>query len=384
MLTSKLKLSPLKFLRHDLKKNKNKKAMRLNTKIPFKTRFSLRIFFTNLPGYIVMIIGILFGAVLISFGDMFPRVLDSYKDIVINDMISDYQYVLYDYEQADEVTDKDAEKYASSSFDYSKKGFVTDSITVYGIEKDSKYVPATIPEGKALISTGISEKFGLNVGDTITLDEKYKKDSSYDIEIGGIYDYQSSLAIFMNIADYNKTFGKESDYFTGYFSNKELTELDSDDVAAIITKSDYTKLSDQLTVSMGGMMNIFKWFGAMFFIIVVYVLCKQVIERNFQSISMTKILGFKNSEIGSLYIVSTSIAVFVGLAISVPFIDIAMRQIFKGYIYTMMTGYIPYIISPITYIITISTGIICYAIVALIQMRKVAKVSKSEALKNAE
>lgn len=384
MLTSKLKLSPLKFLRHDLKKNKNKKAMRLNTKIPFKTRFSLRIFFTNLPGYIVMIIGILFGAVLISFGDMFPRVLDSYKDIVINDMISEYQYVLYDYEQADEVTDKDAEKYASSSFDYSKKGFVTDSITVYGIEKDSKYVPANIPEGKALISTGISEKFGLNVGDTITLDEKYKKDSSYDIEIGGIYDYQSSLAIFMNIADYNKTFGKESDYFTGYFSNKELTELDSDDVAAIITKSDYTKLSDQLTVSMGGMMNIFKWFGAMFFIIVVYVLCKQVIERNFQSISMTKILGFKNSEIGSLYIVSTSIAVFVGLAISVPFIDIAMRQIFKGYIYTMMTGYIPYIISPITYIITISTGIICYAIVALIQMRKVAKVSKSEALKNAE
>lgn len=222
------------------------------------------------------------------------------------------------------------------------------------------------------------------MGDTITLDEKYKKDSSYDIEIGGIYDYQSSLAIFMNIADYNKTFGKESDYFTGYFSNKELIEFDSDDVAAIITKSDYTKLSDQLTVSMGGMMNIFKWFGAMFFIIVVYVLCKQVIERNFQSISMTKILGFKNSEIGSLYIVSTSIAVFVGLAISVPFIDIAMRQIFKGYIYTMMTGYIPYIISPITYIITISTGIICYAIVALIQMRKVAKVSKSEALKNAE
>lgn len=384
VLVSKLELSPLKFLRHDLKKNRNKKAMRLNTKIPFKTRFSLRIFFTNLPGYIVMIVGILFGAVLISFGDMFPRMLDSYKEIITRDMISEYQYVLYDWEEADEVTDIQAEKYASSSFDYSKEGFLTDSLTVYGIEKDSRYIHKEIPEGKVLISTGISEKFGLNVGDTIRLDEKYKRDSSYEIEIGGIYDYQSSLAIFMNIDDYNRTFGEKQGYFTGYFSDSELTELDEDDVAAVITASDYTKLSDQLTVSMSGMMDIFKWFGAMFFVIVVYVLCKQVIERNFQSIAMTKILGFRNGEIGSLYIASTTIAVVFGLIISIPFIDIAMRAVFKGYLYTMMTGYIPYVMSPMTYIVTVSTGIICFAVVALLQMRKVSRVSKSEALKNVE
>ena len=384
VLTSKLKLKPLKFLRHDLKKNTNKKAMRLNTKIPFKTRFSLRIFFTNLPGYIVMIIGILFGAVLISFGDMFPRMLDQYKEIITNDMISSYQYILYDYEEADEVTDIRAEKFAMSSYDYSKEGFLTDSISVYGIEKNSRYIHSAIPEGKVLISTGISEKFGIKTGDSIELDEKYKRDSSYTVEVGGVYDYQSSLAIFMNLDDYNKLFGNKSDYFTGYFSNEELTELDDDDVVSVITADDYTKLSDQLTVSMGGMMELFKWFGAMFFVIVVYVLCKQVIERNFQSISLTKILGFRNSEIGSLYIVSTSIAVVLGLAISVPFIDVAMRAIFKSYLYTMMTGYFPYVMSPITYIVTVATGIICYAVVALLQMRKVSKVSKSEALKNVE
>lgn len=384
VLISKMELSPLKFLRHDLKKNRNKKAVRLNTKIPFKTRFSLRIFLTNLPGYIVMIVGILFGAVLISFGDMFPRMLDSYKEIIIHDMISEYQYVLYDCEEAGEVTDIQAEKYASSSFDYSKEGYLTDSITVYGIEHDSHYIHAEIPKGKAFISTGISEKFGLGTGDTIKLDEKYKRDSSYEIEIGGIYDYQSSLAIFMNIDDYNSTFGEKTGYFTGYFSDSELTELDSDDVAVIITASDYTKLSDQLTVSMNGMMGIFKWFGALFFVIVVYVLCKQVIEKNFQSIAMIKILGFRNGEIGSLYIASTSIAVLFGLIISIPFIDIIMRAIFKGYLYTMMTGYIPYVISPITYIVTILTGLICYAVVVVFQIRKVSKVAKSEALKNME
>lgn len=384
VLISKLKLSPLKFIRRDLRKNNNKKAFRLNTKIPFKTRFSLRILLTNLPGYIIMIIGILFSSILISFGDMMPRMMTDYKEIVIRDMISEYQYIVYDYEEAGEVSDEQAEKFAMSSFDYSKEGFLTDSISVYGVSENSRYVSANIPEGTALISTGISQKYGLSEGDIITLDEKYKRDISYEIKIGGVYDYESSLAMFMDLDDYNSTFGKDKDYFTGYFSNKELTELDPDDVASVITASDYTKLSDQLMTSMGGMMDLFKWFGAFFFIIVIYVLCKQVIERNFQSIALTKILGFRNSEIAGLYIVSTSIAVLVGLLISIPFIDVAMKTIFTGYLYTMMTGYIPCIISPITYTVTFVTGVACYAAVALLQMRKVAKVSKSEALKNVE
>lgn len=384
VLTSKLKLSPLKFLRHDLRKNHSKKAMRLNTKIPFRTRFSLRIFFTNLPGYIVMIIGILFGSVLIAFGDMMPRMLNEYQNIVTRDMISEYQYVLYDCDEAAEVTDAGAEKFAMSSYDYTKPGFLTDSITVYGKIKDSSYIPAEIPERKVLVSTGVSVKFGLNAGDTITLDEKYKRDASYTLEIAGVYNYESSLAIFMNIDDFNRTFGNSESYFTGYFSDKALPELPDDDVATVITASDYTKLSTQLMVSMGGMMGLIKWFGALFFIIVVYVLCKQVIERNFQSIAMTKILGFRNGEIAALYIASTTIAVLLGLVISIPFIDLAMKAIFSGYLYTMMTGYLPLSISPMTYLIMFLTGFGCYIVVALLQMRKVSKVSKSEALKNVE
>lgn len=384
VLTSRLKLSPLKFLRHDLRKNRSKKAMRLNTKIPFRTRFSLRIFFTNLPGYIVMIIGILFGSVLIAFGDLMPRMLGEYQNIVTRDMISEYQYIVYDCDEAAEVTDPGAEKFAMASYDYTKPGYLTDSITVYGVVDGSKFVDAEIPAGKALVSTGVSVKFGLNSGDSITLDEKYKRDASYKLDIAGVYDYESSLAVFMNIDDFARTFGEEEGYFTGYFSNTELTGLPDDDVATVITASDYTKLSTQLMVSMGGMMNLIKWFGALFFIIVVYVLCKQVIERNFQSIAMTKILGFRNGEIGMLYIASTTIAVIVGLLISIPFIDVAMKLIVNGYLYTMMTGYLPLSISPMTYVVMFFTGLGCYIVVAFLQMRKVARVSKSEALKNAE
>lgn len=112
--------------------------------------------------------------------------------------------------------------------------------------------------------------------------------------------------------------------------------------------------------------------------------CKQVIERNFQSIAMTKILGFRNGEIAALYIASTTFAVILGLLIAIPFIDVAMKLIVNGYLYTMMTGYFPMSMSPVTYLVMFLTGLGCYIVVALLQMRKVSRVSKSEALKNVE
>ena len=74
----------------------------------------------------------------------------------------------------------------------------------------------------------------------------------------------------------------------------------------------------------------------------------------------------------------------VGLLISIPFIDVAMKLIVNGYLYTMMTGYLPLSMSPMTYVVMFFTGLGCYIVVAFLQMRKVARVSKSEALKNAE
>lgn len=384
VLTGKLALSPIRFLRHDLKKHKNRRAVRLSRRLPFQTRFRLRILFTNLPGYVVMIVGILFGAVLISFGDMLPRMLEEYRTVIVEDMISSYQYVLYDYRSAAPVTDDSAEKYASASFEYTKEGFLTDSVTVYGIVENSSYIPAEIPEGKALISTGIAKKFGLEDKDTIRLDEKYKRDVSYEIEIAGSYDYQSAMAIFMNIEDFRELFGREEQAYTGYFSDRRLTELSEEDVAAVITAEDYTKLSDQLAVSMGGMMKLIEWFGAIFFIVVVYVLCKQVIERNFQSIALAKILGFRDRELGAFYILPAGIAVLAGLFVSIPFVSICMQLIFEKYLYTMMSGYLPCNIGVETYLVTVLTGLVCFAVVALLQLWRVSRVKKSEALKDVE
>lgn len=51
--------------------------------------------------------------------------------------------------------------------------------------------------------------------------------------------------------------------------------------------------------------------------VMIYLLTKLIIEKNENAISMTKILGYENKEIASLYLLSTSIVVVIADLISV-------------------------------------------------------------------
>jgi putative ABC transport system permease protein len=370
----------LDFLRRDLKKKKKKKALRLNTKIPFLQRFRLRILFQNIPNYLTLFIGIQFAAIVVIFGRMFLPLLDDYAKVVENSMISTYQYVL----NTPETTSRDgAETYCLTELETMDARYMTDDVSVYGIVEDSAYITKAIPEGKILASHAIMEKFGFQVGDTLTLKAHYD-DLTYDFVIGDVYDYDAGLAIFMAREDYLELFDKAEDYFTGYFTNEKLTDIDEKLIATIVTKDDMTKVSRQLKVSMGSFMKVFSIFGVIMFVLLMYLLSKQVIEKNAQSISMVKILGFRDGEIGRLYIVATSMVVVVSLLVAVPLADGILRWAFHSYLYTEITGYIPYIISKNCFVFMIAAGLVCYGAASLMQLWKIKRIPKSDALKNVE
>ncbi len=380
VLTRKLKLSPLKFLRRELTKHTRKKAFRLNTRIPFLHRFRLRVLFQNIPNYITLFVGIVFAALIVVFGFMFGPLLDDYAELVSKSMFAEYQYIL---KAPVDTENKEAEKYCVTSLNTLPGAFMEDEITIYGIEEDSRYIDAEIPEGKVLLSNGYMDKFSLSEGDTITLKNPYG-DEEYQFEVAGEHQYDAALAVFMDRADFLDTFDKDEDYFSGYFSNEELTDIKEAYVASVITEDDLTKVSQQLKVSMGDFMLLFQYFGAIMFLLLMYLLSKQIIEKNAQSISMVKILGFYNTEIGSLYIVATSIVVLISLLLAVPLVDEALRWMFHSYLYTEMTGYVPYIIDKLVYVKMVVMGIVCYGVVILLQMRKIKKIPMDEALKNVE
>jgi putative ABC transport system permease protein len=132
------------------------------------------------------------------------------------------------------------------------------------------------------------------------------------------------------------------------------------------------------------MMKLFDVFGAVMFMLLMYLLSKQIIEKNAASISMVKILGFTNGEIGGLYIVATSVVVVLSLLAAVPLTDSILRLLFHSYLYTQITGYIPYIISSNCFAVMIVLGLICYGAVSVLQLVKIQRIPKSDALKNVE
>lgn len=401
ILVMKLQLSPLKFLRHDLSRRPKKKAFRLNTKIKIMTRFRIRIIFQNMPNYFTLFLGILFANFVLLFGFIFGPMLDKYQNDICSNMLCDYQYIL----KAPMETDtQDTEKFCLTSLKTEEGKLASEEITVYGIASDSAYVSIDfdamqremetgkteddgtkdrgIEDKTVCISDGYAAKYQLSKGDTITLTEQYGT-KEYDFTVGGIYDYPSTLAIFMPQKVFNERMGQDDDYFNGYFSNQEITDIEEAYIATTISQDDLTKVSRQLDVSMGDMMSLFTVFGTVMFLLLIYLLSKLIIEKNAQSISMVKILGYRDGEINRLYILATTIVTIGSMLLTMPICNVLMEQVMKA-VLSDFAGWLPYYVESATFVKMFVLGAVSYLLVALSQMRRIHRISKSDALKNAE
>lgn len=404
LIRGKLKNSPLRFLRKDLGSTRRSKAVRLPN-FKFFNRFRIRILIQNRASYLTLFIGIVFANILLLFGMMMSPLLSHYQEETINNMLAKYQYILSVPDELDveensllgmvqkllmpslETENENAEKFCMESLKMlpEKEGKDGESITIYGIEPDSKYVEADfsgLSEKGVLLSDGFQQKYGIKTGDTISLKEPYGS-KTYEFQVGGFYDYPGALAFFMPAESFQSLFDKKEAYFNGYFSDEELTDLDDDYVTTTITQDDLTKVSSQLDVSMGEMFQLFNVFSLILFALLIYLLTKLIIEKNASSISMVKILGYKNREIVNLYLVSTTWVVIFSVLASFFFATELIKEI---YIFMMSeySGWLALYIEPSIYGKMFALGMLVYVFVAVLQFRSIKKIPMDEALKNVE
>ena len=182
----------------------------------------------------------------------------------------------------------------------------------------------------------------------------------------------------------NETFDLGSDYYAGYFANTKIKDIDEKYIGSVVDLEALTKVSRQLDVSMGSMMSMVNGFAIMIYMVLIYLLSKIIIEKNAQSISMVKILGYTNGEISRLYIMSTSLVVVFCLLLSLPLETVIMKVLFREMMLSSISGWITLWIDPMIYVQMFAAGIITYGIVVLLEFRRVKKVPMDEALKNIE
>lgn len=376
VVNSKLKLSPLRFLRHDLSRSKRKKAVKL-PHWKFMTRFKTRVILQNIPGYVVMLVGIYFAQVLLMFGLMLNPMLKHYQNDILDNMIADHQYVL---DSQVETANNNAETYCVKTL--RTTGDIDDEIMVYGIHSDSKYFPVKLDDGDVLVSDSYADKYEIVDGDKLELKESYT-DDTYDLKVTGSVVYPAALAVFVTEGDFRKIFDKDEDYFTGYFSNDKLTDIE-DHVVSEITKDDMIKVSRQLTKSMGGMFYIVVVFSLVMFMLLVYLLTKLIVEKNTVSISMVKILGYDTKEISKLYLSSTTVMVAVVTLLDILLSYLSIKVIYRAMLIDMLSGWMPIYMAPWIFPLMFVLSFTCYLVISLLQMKRIKKIPMDEALKNVE
>lgn len=380
--------TPLQFLRHDLKKIKRKKTMRL-PRWEFFSRFRLRIIFQNISNYAILFAGIFFIMVMLAMAVGMPSTLKYYQDHAENLMFAKYQYVLKSCEDENGNTihtdNQDTEQFCMKALQ--KKGDTRDEeVSVYGISSDSRYIQIsgleTLKENEVYLSKPFCEKYEWKAGDTVTLDEKYEN-KQYQFTVAGIYDKCQSIAVFMPIENYRSLFELDSEEFSGYMSDTKITDLKEEYVATVITKLDITKMCDQLDHSMGSYMQYFQFLCILLSSVLIYLLTKLIIEKNENAISMIKILGYENREIASLYLLSTTMVLLVADALSVILGTLVMTQAWKAIMFEY-SGWFAFVIEPMGYVKMFVFVLLGYLIVIMLDFRRIQKVPMDEALKNVE
>ena len=201
--------------------------------------------------------------------------------------------------------------------------------------------------------------------------------------MSGIVDYDGGIALFMDKKSFNTAFDMEEKEFTGFFSHNEITDIDEQSIATVITAEDITKVTVQLNHSMGGFMNVFKYALVVLAVALIYLLAKIIIERNEHSISMVKILGFKNSEIGSLYIIPTAIMVTLFSIIGFVVGFYLMIWIFHVFM-LQMDGYFVYYMKPASMILSVLYLLVGYGLVSIVDYIRIKKIPMDVALKNVD
>ena len=380
--------TPLQFLRHDMKKNKSKKAMRL-PRWNFMSRFRLRIMFQNKANYLILFVGILFIMEMLAMAVGMPDTLDYYKSNTDGMMFAKYQYVLKSYvdEEGNIVStgNKDAEKFDMTSL-LKKSDALDEEVSIYGIADNSSYVKIndfdSLKKNEVYISDSFSQKYALNEGDEVKLDAQYEK-KTYTFKVKGIYDKSQSIAVFMPIDKFADIFDLKDDQFSGFLSDTKIKDIDENNIATTITIHDITKMADQLDHSMGAYMSYFQVLCILLAAVMIYLLTKLIIEKNETAISMTKILGYENKEIASLYLVSTSIVVVLADLISVVIGTLVMKVAWKMMLFSY-SGWFAFKVKPLGYVKMFAFVLIGYLIVMVFDFKRIKKIPMDQALKNVE
>lgn len=375
-LAGKLSLSPLKFLRRELKKGHDRKTIKLPN-FKFITRFRLRVIIQNRGSYLMLFLGIFLASFLLMFGIGLDPLMDHYTEDIDQSLPYNYQYIL----KAPADVDKGEKLLLYEMDTWFALGKKDLSITFYGIDADSHYFKDAYTECGIAVSSALAKKLSLNPGDSIYFEDKAKEEE-YTFTIDKIYNYEASMTVFMDHAALAKLMDTDEATFNCILSDQKL-DLDDACIAKTISREDLLGSESQMMDSFASVIQYINIFSVIVYIVIIYIMTKVVIEKNTIPISYMKVFGYHASEIRKLYLTTTTIVVCISLVVCIP-LEIWLFKEVLVFLSSLIDGYLAFYLPVSVYIEIVVIGIASYLCINALHIRAVKKIPMTEALKNRE
>ena len=269
------------------------------------------------------------------------------------------------------------------------------SLTITGIDENPNYIevkdrenhnliPKLQNENTIIMNENSKEVMKLAVGDTLILTYNGK---DYSYTIGGISESFMGLSSYVNRNELSELLGSKQAIYTKklttnerYGNVKELEEAELSNIGSILSLNDLRRNMEQSLKSANTSIYMIIAFASIMALVIIAVIANIVVEENKRTISLMKVMGYKNKHISSIVLNIYTPVVMLSYLLSIPVMIGFLKWIVSNLVSDMNMA-IPIAISPMMALLGLIGLLIAYFIAITLSRRTLNKVPLAVALK---
>ena len=354
----------------------------IGMKASFRTKYRIRALFGNLSRTLVVLFGLGLGGMLLAFGYACVDSLEYYCNTAVRESGKfEYEYFLSGlYTQpVDDGTEALSASFAVDGY--------ADLVTLMGLE-NKDYLTVETPDGADIelkngefyISEMGSHIYGVEKGDTLTVYDVASM-KEYEIAIADVFHNGNQCLIVSDTKTTSELLGIPEGTYNVVMSDKQLA-FDDSEILKEVRKTDIEEsLRNNILKGMHQSMALIVGFGMLINIIVVFLMVNVLLTESTTSISMLKVLGYRDREINRIVTHIYHLILPFGIAIGILLGSWLNEYNFIVSTETYNTFVEPHM-SAVSVIKCIAITVVSYVLALLLLGRKVGRVSMVESLKN--
>ncbi len=357
---------------------KNCKKLLAKQKISFRMKYAFRSLIGNPSRTFVVFLGIFLGSYIALLGYSFLDTMENTKQSMIDEMGSyEYQYVLNTLTSENQYG---GEPVIMSTME-NKDG---EQFSIIGTSDTNPYLTLKDVDGRDIslrdgyyVTSIMAMLQNVDTGDQLTLCNPLTLEE-LEITVAGVIDNDMQNALFSDKENVAKIMGIDANVNNVLMSDKPLDIPDSK-LIQTIKKSDAREQFQNMSNQMNVMIYFLIGIGAIICVASIYVAVNMLVSENRTTISMLKVLGYRDKQINRIVLSVNHILLPAGFLCSIPLV-FASTNWFMTFLAEFIGALPKAYISPKSFLYTAVLTCISYFGSLFLLSKKVARVNMVESL----